>query len=203
MKLLKKLLLPFLVVTLLVGCSSSEKPAGEEPTKTADDGACGDDNVCALEDPQAQETYDTIINENKTFQKTDMETILNLFREKKDGIVYLGFTKCPWCLEAIPVLDEVAKANNKNILYFQTRDDEKKLLYTDEEKQEMISFTKEHLDKDDEGEYQLYVPFVFVVEKGEIVSANIGTVDDHDAHERKMTEDEITQLKETYTAMLS
>lgn len=203
MKLLKKLLLPFLMVTLLVGCSSNEKPDDQEPTNDKADNGCGEESQCSLEDPNDTDDYETLMNANETFIVSDMESVLNLFREKKDGIVYMGFPKCPWCVEAVPVLDKVAKENNKNILYVRTRDDEKNLLYTDEEKQEMISYSEKYLEKNDEGEYHIFVPFVFVVEKGEIVSAHNSTVDGHDAHERKMTEEEGKQLKEIYSDMLS
>lgn len=55
----------------------------------------------------------------------------------------------------------------------------------------------------DQGEYQLYVPFVVVVKDGKAVSGHIGTVDGHDAHERKMTEKETQELKKIYEDMFS
>ena len=49
----------------------------------------------------------------------------------------------------------------------------------------------------------LYVPFVVVVKDGKAVSGHIGTVDGHDAHERKMTEKEMQELKKIYADMFS
>ena len=44
-------------------------------------------------------------------------------------------------------------------------------------------------------------PFVVVVKKGKAIKANIGTVEGHDAHERKMNEKEKRQLRKIYDAM--
>lgn len=100
-------------------------------------------------------------------------------------------------------MNEVAKADKQHILYIQTRDDKKELLYTQDQKKEMISYTKQFMEKDDEGEYQLYVPFVVVVKDGKAVSGHIGTVDGHDAHERSMTDKEKQELKKLYEDMFS
>ena len=67
----------------------------------------------------------------------------------------------------------------------------------------MISYTKQFMEKDDDGEYQLYVPFVVVVKDGKAVSGHIGTVDGHDAHERSMTDKEKQELKKLYEDMFS
>ena len=45
------------------------------------------------------------------------------------------------------------------------------------------------------------LPFVVVVKKGKAIKANIGTVEGHDAHERKMNEKEKRQLRKIYDAM--
>ena len=47
------------------------------------------------------------------------------------------------------------------------------------------------------------MPFVVVVKDGKAVSGHIGTVDGHDAHERKMTEKETQELKKIYENMFS
>ena len=57
------------------------------------------------------------------------------------------------------------------------------------------------MNQDEEGKYQLYVPFVVFVKNGKIMNAHIGTVDGHDAHERTMTEDEQKELTKIYDEM--
>lgn len=201
MKCLNKILLPLLMVGMLVGCSA--KTPEDNNKETSNSGACGEEAGCALMDPADMDSYESFTNANHIFQKSEMETILTLLREKKSGVVYMGYPKCPWCVEAVPILDEVANAKDKVIYYVETRDAEKNLLYTDEEKAEFITYAEEYLDKDDEGNYAIFVPFVFVIKDGVIESGNIGTVDSHDAHERKMNDEEKAQLKEIYENMLS
>ena len=137
------------------------------------------------------------------FVDSDMQEALSVFQKKESAILYFGYPSCPWCVEALPVMNEVAKADKQHILYIRTRDDKKELLYTPKQKLEMISYTKQFMEKDDQGEYQLYVPFVVVVKDGKAVSGHIGTVDGHDAHERKMTEKETQELKKIYEDMFS
>ena len=57
------------------------------------------------------------------------------------------------------------------------------------------------MNKDNEGEYQIYVPFVIVIKDGKVVSGHIGTVEGHDAHERKMNDQEKQDLQDIYTEM--
>lgn len=201
MKYSNKILLSLLMVGMLVGCSVNIPESNNNDT--LNNGACGEEAGCALMDPADMDSYESFTNANHIFQKSDMETILTLLREKKSGVVYMGYPKCPWCVEAIPVLDEVANEKDKVIYYVETRDAEKNLLYTDEEKTEFIEYAEEYLDKDDDGNLAIFVPFVFVIKDGVIVGGNIGTVDSHDAHERKMNDEETLQLKEIYEELLS
>lgn len=196
-----KKIIPFIALLLLFGCSAKpeEKPAssskycGDEPTE----GACG------INESADMSGYENFNMKENQFKDMNMETALNLFKEKKSGILYFGFPKCPWCVEAIPIMNEVAKADNLYIQYIRTRDDNKKLLYTEEQKKEFIPYVKDYLEKDDDGNYAIFVPFVVVVKDGKAMSGHIGTVDSHDAKERKMNDKEKAEVKKIYEEMFS
>ena len=59
------------------------------------------------------------------------------------------------------------------------------------------------LEEDDEGEKRMYVPYVFVIRDGKVISAHEGTVESHDAHERQMTDSEKIELTNTYQDMFA
>lgn len=198
-----KKIIPFLILLLLCGCAGNTEEKKVEPAKNT---YCGDENkdgACGLEEPADMSGYEDFDSKDSRFVKSEMKEALAMFKEGKSGILYFGYPKCPWCVEALPIMNEIAKEDNLNIHYIRTRDDDKKLLYTEQEKKEFIQYTEKYLEKDDEGNYQIYVPFVVVVKDGKAISGHIGTVDSHDAHERKMNEKEKKELKALYTKMFA
>lgn len=201
---MKKIVL-LLMVSLLCACSANTETDKSEPNKK--DAYCSDEtdksSARGIDESADMSGYKDFRETKNQFVDSDMQEALSVFQKKESAILYFGYPSCPWCVEALPVMNEVAKADKQHILYIRTRDDKKELLYTPKQKLEMISYTKQFMEKDDQGEYQLYVPFVVVVKDGKAVSGHIGTVDGHDAHERKMTEKETQELKKIYEDMFS
>ncbi len=145
--------------------------------------------------------YEEFMNGNNVFEEITMQEAIDKFKNQESGIIYFGFSTCPWCIEALPIMNEVAASMDKKIYYVATRDSERNLNYTDEEKAEILKYIGEFEDADDDGNKQIYVPLVITFENGISKKANLGTVDDHDAHERKMTDEEKENLKEIYTEL--
>lgn len=138
------------------------------------------------------------------YEWIDHETIQNgiyyLTDKSEDRVLYFGFENCPWCVEAKPILKEVASEYKLPVHYIDTQKGLSK-----EQKEEVAGyvhdFRSEYFDED--GNFHFYVPSVMVVKNGKVVDAHTGTVDSHDAHERKMTEEEKEELKDKYEDMLS
>lgn len=59
------------------------------------------------------------------------------------------------------------------------------------------------MSNNDEGILTLYVPLVLVVKDGKVIDGHEGTLESHDATERKMTNDEKKQLTKIYTKLMS
>lgn len=194
---MKKTALCILLV-LLCGCS----PTPSDTKETDDQAAyCGDTKGCSFGEKADMSGYEDFDTKNNMFEESDMAHLLNAIKTKKSGIFYLGYPKCPWCIEAILLLNDIAKKYDQSIAYVRTRDDDSELIYTPEQKKELISYASTYMNKDEEGEYQIYVPFVIVIKEGKVVSGHIGTVDGHNAHERKMKDQEKKDLQDIYTEM--
>lgn len=127
----------------------------------------------------------------------------NISPKKKSGVLYFGFSSCPWCKEAKPVLKKAAQEKGIDIQYVKVRDEEKNRLYTDEQKSQIQPYIQDYMSNNDEGILTLYVPLVLVVKNGKVVDGHEGTLDSHDATERKMTDEEKEELIQIYTKLIS
>ncbi|OLU38945.1 TlpA family protein disulfide reductase [Ileibacterium valens] len=131
-----------------------------------------------------------------SFNEMSFNDAISFFEDKKTGLLYFGFADCPWCQEIVPILDQALKENGKSVHSIQTRDSELNRLYSDEQKAEIEKYISDYMSEDDQGVLTLYVPLVLYVENGEVVDGHQGTVDEHDAHERKMTDQEKQEVTE-------
>ena len=195
---MKKILL-LLVCFLLVGCGTTQ----DENDKKSGNSYCGEEEsgACKIDASADMSAYENFTDKENQFKESSMEEVLSMLENKENGVVYFGFPLCPWCVEALPIMNEVAKEKNIAISYVQTRDDDRKQLYSDEQKQRMMEYADAYLEKDDEGNKQFYVPFVIVIKDGKVVAGHIGTVSGYDTHERKMNDSEKAELKNIYTEM--
>lgn len=186
---MKRLLIAMLSVML---CACSSASAGN-----------GCENLVQESGERANMSgYEMLEDDEHVFYQKTMEEVLALFEEGKSAIVYLGYVGCPWCEEAVPIMNEVAKAKGLTICYAPTYDDGEYTI-TDEIEEQLYSYLDAFLEEDDEGEKRMYVPYVFVIRDGKVISAHEGTVESHDAHERQMTDSEKIELTNTYQDMFA
>lgn len=199
---MRKLWLCMLLV-VVCGCSSAET---KDTKKNADNNTvsyCDDaGGTCGFGTEADMSAYEGFDSKDAMFEESDMAHLLSAIESKSTGMFYLGYPSCPWCVEALPILNEVAKEHSQHIAYVRTRDDQKELMYTEEQKKALIDAASSYMQKDTDGNYQIYVPFFVVIKEGKVVDGHVGTVDGHDAHERVMNEDEKSQLKDIFTKML-
>lgn len=137
------------------------------------------------------------------FHEISFDEAIQYFTNQKSGILFFGFSTCPWCKEARPILKKVAQEKGLDIQYIKTRDEDKNKLYSDEQKAQIEPYIQEYMSNNDEGELTLYVPLVLIVQDGKVIDGHVGTVDGHDATQRKMTKKEKKELIQIYTKLLS
>lgn len=175
-------------LVLLTGCGQAATAGPETPAATG----CGENSVACEADYQADSQMTEL-----SFQEA-----LDQIKDGGSGVYYFGFADCPWCQEAVPVLQEEAAETDSQIYYVKTRDEDHNRLYTDEQREEIRPYIEDYMQEDDDGVLSLYVPLVINVRDGKVVAGHQGTVEGHDARERQMTEEEQDELRQTYRNLL-
>lgn len=176
------LLITLLVLFLVFKKNKINKNIDEEKIKFAEEYKTTKDNVF---------TYRTINEVNKIL-KTDT------------GLIFLGFPKCPWCRGYVPIINEVAKKEGlEKIYYFNIYEDRKN---NTEEYQEMVKLLKGFLRNDDEGNERIYVPSLIAVKNGKILEFDDTRYWDnkkYDSAEEFWQSADLKPMKEKITKMIN
>ncbi|MBQ8984277.1 hypothetical protein IJ098_00255 [Candidatus Saccharibacteria bacterium] len=115
--------------------------------------------------------YTDVDTENVFVYKNAKETLDIL--EHGTGVVFLGFPECPWCQAYAKYLNEVAKENGiEKIYYYNIKKDREE---DNADYQKFVEILGDHLQYDDEGHYRIYVPDVVFVSDGQIVGNDYET----------------------------
>lgn len=119
------------------------------------------------------------------------------------GVVYLGFPECPWCSQYVVYLNEVAKENKvEKIYYLNILEDRKN---NTEAYQEIVSILSDYLQYDDEGNKRIYVPAVIAVKDGKILGFDDETSYDtkgYDSPQEYWKNEDLDALKEKLACMM-
>lgn len=160
-------------------------------------------NICGFECSEADMSeYSSLEGSNHVFLDANYEEALEMLKKEAfSGVLYFGYPSCPWCEEAIPLMNEAAKSSNLDIYYVNKKSDFNIKHPELEEEIVKILDAAYGLEKNKDGNPHLYVPEVVVIKNGKILQHHLGTFDAHDATERKMTENERIQLKDIYLKM--
>lgn len=186
---MKKFSLYFSIILIaLCGCTKTTTQSDKNNK------GCDDSQICDTDNHADMSAYEGFIDEDHQFIKTDMSDFLLKLDANATAVYYFGYSTCPWCVEAVPILNEVAKEQNMPIYYI----DKKAETSSEEESKKIEARLGDKLEADDEGNPHLYVPYVVAIRDGKVCAYHTGTVDAHDAHERKMTEAEKSELKQIY-----
>lgn len=189
---MKKILL--LVATLVItGCTSNIKP-----NNTAI--GCGTETEdCDSGTPADMSLYEGITGEDHVFVTGTFAEVNQYIEANQTFVVYFGFAECPWCKEAAPVLNDVAKEYNRRVIYVDVRPEGVDLRAEGaEDYEKTLELLKDFVMADQDGKATLYVPAVYFIKDGEVKKHNIGTVETHNPKENPMTEEEVKQLTKIY-----
>ncbi|MCF0260226.1 MAG: hypothetical protein HUJ54_10245 [Erysipelotrichaceae bacterium] len=152
-------------------------------------------DACSETSSKACDAADSAEKGDYGFIPMEFDDAVALFKEGKSGLLYFGFPDCPWCKEAVPILQQEAEAAGVDVYYIRTRDDERNRLYSDEQKEQIIPYLKEYMDNDEDGVLTLYVPVIVAVKDGKVTAGHVGTVDGHNAKAGEMTAEQKKQAE--------
>ena len=108
----------------------------------------------------------TSVSKDNVFVYRSKDEIINIL-EHGTGLVYLGFPECPWCMAYVPLLNEIAKNEGiEKIYYYNIREDRKN---NTEFYQKGVSILNDYLNYDEEGKKRIFVPNVTFVKEGKII----------------------------------
>lgn len=176
------LLITLLVLFLVFKKNKINKNIDEEKIKFAEEYKTTKDNVF---------TYRTIEEINKILKNGT-------------GLIFLGFPKCSWCRGYVPIINEVAKKEGlEKIYYFNIYEDRKN---NTEEYQEMVKLLKGFLRYDDEGNERIYAPSLIAVKNGKILEFDDTRYWDnkkYDSAEEFWQSADLKPMKEKITKMIN
>lgn len=144
----------------------------------------------------------TSVGKDNVFKYRTLDEIIKIM-ENGTGVVYLGFPECPWCQAYVGYLNEVAKAEGiDTIYYFNILEDRKN---NTEKYQKVLKLLEGHLQFDQEGNPRVYVPNVSFHIKGKVIGNDYETsLDTKDLKDPKeyWTEEEVKDLKNTLSGYM-
>lgn len=163
-------------------------------------------------------TYKDIeLDSDNRFVYADFEKIKEII--KGTGIIYFGFPECPWCRNAVPVIEEAAKQVGVDQIYYlnvSSMRDEKKLdengnvITLDEgtaEYKELLELLHDVLPEykglNDSNIKRIYVPLVMTFKNGKVIDSHLSTVDSQDNPYVDLTKEQSDELLKIYTDAFS
>jgi len=121
--------------------------------------------------------YTLLKDKNPAFSQLDLNEFAELYDNNtiNDGVYYFGFDSCPYCQQAVPVLNYALKEKNTYAYYvniYTSRFDENgnKTEHGDEYYARAQEFLKDYLDDDK----VVYAPAVVFVKNGKIKQYTLG-----------------------------
>ncbi len=165
---------------------------------------------------------EVIVNEkNPIVYKTDDEIVS--FLENGTGVIYFGFSDCPWCRSAVPMLLRAAESTNLGeINYVNIKEIRDELDLDDNDQvvvkkegtrayQEILKKLDEVLEpyyltnksqkKIDTKKTRLYAPTVITIREGKILDLHVDTVETQKSGYQTLSQKEQEELFQIYQNM--
>lgn len=105
---------------------------------------------------------------------------------KKTGIYVFGYADCPWCKQLYPVLEKELKVKQLTASIIDIHEKN----FTSENREDLNQFIIQNTPFND-----VIVPIIFLVSKDDYLQYHVGTLENHDATQDKLTSNQIQLLK--------
>lgn len=195
---MKKILMIFLTVAMLTGCTA-KKGASQKSSSARTDQVTITDNTDILSTKADMSGYKWIGSKQADFEETTISEVTKIFTEKGSGILFFGYTGCKWCQRAVPELNKVAREMNVKIYYVDAS------VQPDEDQYNtLVGYLSDILDTDDKGQKEFFVPLVVGVKNGKIVGHHTSLVDGFDpqSDEDQLSDAQKQKLDDIYAGII-
>ena len=170
---MKKWMMSLLCVLLLVGCTTKTEIQFKEYNVPE-----GEHRIIELMNvPVDMQQYNGFTDVDHVFRRTTMKESFRLVDEGATGILYFGYSTCPYCLKVVPILNDLAKKYGQMVYYIDVFNEQDKI--SDDDINRYLDMYVDFLETDD-GEPVFYVPQVFVIVNGQVIDGHVGAVDSYD-----------------------
>lgn len=133
------------------------------------------------------------VSVDNVYKYVTAKEALELFKSE-EAVIFFGFKECIWCQEYAPILNDYAKQNSIETIYYV--DIKQDRANNTEQYQELIKLLDKYLSSDENGQKRIYVPDVYFVSKGKIVGHNNDTSTEVGADIEEYYEQNGASLKE-------
>ncbi|MBE6152552.1 MAG: thioredoxin family protein [Firmicutes bacterium] len=189
----KKILICSIILLVVIGLTMTLSLIYNQKDEITEDGLRFKEEYEAL-----NSSIPISIAENNPIKYASYDEVEKLF-DNGTGIIYFGFPSCPWCRNMLPVLFDVAKQNNVDVIYYINPRELKK---NNEEYNKLLGLLNPYLEELD-GEKVLYVPDVYFIKKGEVVGHHLSTVESQTDPRVSLTENQRQELFDIYQNFLN
>ena len=143
------------------------------------------------------------VSEDNVFVYRSLEEI-NKILKNGTGIIFLGFPECPWCRGYAPVINEIAKQEKlEKVYYFNIKKDRED---NSELYQETVKLLGDNLRYDDEGNRRIYAPSLIAVKNGKVVGFDDTRYWNNKSYETPedfWNKEDLTSMKEKLVKMIT
>lgn len=143
------------------------------------------------------------VSEDNVFVYRTLEEI-NKILENGTGLIFLGFPECPWCRGYAPIINEIAKQEKlEKVYYFNIKQDraDNTELY-----QKAVKLLGENLRYDEEGNRRIYAPSLIAVKNGNVVGFDDTRYWNNKSYETPedfWNKEDLTSMKEKLVKMIT
>lgn len=143
------------------------------------------------------------VSEDNVFVYRTLEEI-NKILENGTGLIFFGFPECPWCRGYAPIINEIAKQEKlEKVYYFNIKQDraDNTELY-----QKAVKLLEENLRYDEEGNRRIYAPSLIAVKNGKVVGFDDTRYWNNKSYETPedfWNKEDLTSMKEKLVKMIT
>lgn len=153
--------------------------------------------VTSCKEDTFMKDYPQLEDKKHIYEVVQIDRVLDVFEKDESALILMGFSACPWCQAIVPYVNEAAKLENKDVVYYLDI-----LAMREEDNVDHAKYLKlkeiinEAVDKEKD---RINGPTFIVVKNGEMVGYHLDTVSSHqmvDGVLPPMNENQVSELRD-------